>query len=134
MERHELIEWAVIILVILAWWPKIFLGFEADWYHVLTHYVSPIVLVIILVRRYRRVQEGFEYSRKIVDAQQQATGANVLGRSAQDGGAQAPYPGVALPEDMNIDNAEVPDDDASKAPPDLPNIPGISGRRPEDDE
>ncbi len=134
MERKEIIEWALILLVIVAWWPRIFLDYDPLWYYVLTQYVSPIVLVVILVRRYRRVQEGLEYSRKIVDAQHQATGANVLGRDAETGSVQSPYPGVVIPEEMDAEDGEVAPDDAAQAPPGMPNIPGISGRRPDEDD
>lgn len=119
MERSEIIEWALIILVIVAWWPWIFLGYDAGWYFILTHYVSPIVLAIILWRRYRRVQKGFAFSRKIVDAQQQATGANVLGRDTEASGEAS---------------GDDPDARDSQATPTVPEIPGISGKRPDDDQ
>ncbi len=112
MERGELIEWVLIIAVIMAWWPRIFLGFDPPWYHALIFYVSPLVLAVILVRRYRRMQAGFEYSRKIVDAQHQARGVNVLGQETGGAGPQSPYPGVILPD---------------KAEAELSDIPGIPG-------
>lgn len=120
MERYEIIEWALIILVIIGWWPWIFLGYHATWYYVLTHFASPILLAVILWRRYRRVQEGFEYSRRIVDAQQQATGANVLGRQQHETGADG--------------GDEAEDGRDAQQPPDVPSIPGISGKRPDDDQ
>ncbi|MEA3402193.1 MAG: hypothetical protein U9R79_13230 [Armatimonadota bacterium] len=129
MERGELIEWIIIIAIIVAWWPHLFLGFDVGWYHALIYYVSPIVLAVILVRRYRRMQEGFEYSRKIVDAQHQATGANVLGRDAQPAGRQSPYPGVFLPDDIEAE-VEAPSaeaEDEMQLPPNIPNVPDIPG-------
>ena len=134
MDRQEIVEWALIILVILAWWPRIFLGYDPTWYHVLTHYVSPIVLAIILVRRYRRVQAGFEYSRKIVDAQHQATGSNVLGKDPLPGSARTPYPGVTVPDDVDVEEGDLPPDDASQRASEMPDIPGISGQRPDEDD
>ncbi|NLO04876.1 MAG: hypothetical protein GX131_03495 [candidate division WS1 bacterium] len=110
MERNELIEWLLIIASIIAWWPRIFLGYDPLWYHVLIYYVTPLLLVVILFRRYRRMQEGFEYSRKIVDAQHKMTGANVLGKDPKPGGGvQSPYPGVVLP-----DQSEMPPPDEGK--------------------
>ncbi len=97
MERREIIEWIVIIACIVAWWPYLFFRYDPMWYHVLIFYISPLVLVYILVVRYRRMQEGFEFSRKIVDQQHRMTGANVLGRDSQPTGPQSPYPGIVLP-------------------------------------
>ncbi len=82
MERRELVEWIVIIAVIVAWWPHIFFRYDPAWYHALIYVVGPIALIVIFVGRWRRVQEGFEYSRKIVDEQHRMTGANVLGQDA----------------------------------------------------
>ena len=89
MERNELIEWIVMLLVIVAWWPKIFLNYDPGWYHVLIYLVTPLTLMVIFAVRYRRVREGFEYSKKIIDAQHKASGKNVLG---SDGGPTPPTP------------------------------------------
>ncbi len=82
MERAEVIEWIVIIGAILAWWPRIFMGYNPLWYHVLIYYVTPLLLALIFVRRLRRMEQGLEYSRKIVDAQHKASGTNILGYPA----------------------------------------------------
>ena len=87
MERRELIEWVVIIAIILAWWPRIFVGYDPPWYNVLIYWVSPLVLIYILVIRFRRVQAGLEQSEKILDAQHRAAGANVLGYPSVPSGA-----------------------------------------------
>lgn len=79
MERRELVEWIVIIAIIVAWWPRIFLGFDAAWYYALIYYVSPVVLILIFVGRYRKMQAGLEYSQKVMDERHRASGANVLG-------------------------------------------------------
>jgi len=125
MRRDELIEQIIMIAVIVGFLVHIFTGYDARWFHVALYYVSPIALAVILVRRYRRMQEGFEFSRKIVDAQHQATGANVVGRDPQSGsaGPQSPYPGVVLP-DQAAEGMEM----------DMPDIPGISGKRPKGDK
>ncbi|MFW6156575.1 MAG: hypothetical protein ACOC7J_04590 [Armatimonadota bacterium] len=147
MRKDELVEQFIMIAVLVGFLVHIFTGYDPRWFHALLYYVSPIVLAVILVRRYRRMQEGFDYSRKIVDAQHQATGANVLGRQNAAGGPnagpQSSYPGVALPDqvvegiDMDLDQAENAEDTpgAEDIPdgPDVGGIPGISGNRPEDD-
>lgn len=133
MRKDELIEQIIMIAVLVGFLVHIFTGFDPPWFHALLYYVSPVALAVILVRRYRRMQEGFDYSRKIVDAQHQVTGANVVGRDAQPPrGPQSPYPGVALP-DQAAENLEMGDPD-EQAPPDFGGIPGISGKRPDDDE
>jgi uncharacterized protein (DUF983 family) len=75
MDRTELIEWIIIIVSILAWWPYILIrggmvawGYPL-WYHVLIHYVVPLILVLIFVRRYRRMKAGLDYSQQVVDTQ-----------------------------------------------------------------
>ncbi|MFP4249992.1 MAG: hypothetical protein ACLFU7_10065 [Armatimonadota bacterium] len=133
MRTDELVEQIFMIAVLVGFLFHIFTGYDPRWFHVALYYVSPVVLAIILVRRYRRMQEGFEYSKKIVDAQHQATGANVVGRDpTPPSGVQSPYPGVVLP-DQGPEGAEMDTDDEQQ-PPDFGGIPGISGRRPEGDE
>ncbi len=83
MERNELIEWIVMLLVIVAWWPKIFFNYDPGWYQVLIYLVTPLTLMAIFAIRYRRVREGFEYSKGIIDAQHKASGKNVLGATEQ---------------------------------------------------
>lgn len=70
MKWAEVAEWIVIMLIIVLWWPRIFLGYgynhDPMWYHILTHYVSPLVLIVIVLRRWRRMQEGFDYSEEML--------------------------------------------------------------------
>lgn len=79
MQRTELIEWIVMIGVIVAWWPRVFMGYDPLWYHVLVYYVTPLALIVIFVRRYRRMEKGLEYSQKVMDERHKASGANILG-------------------------------------------------------
>ena len=65
MERNELIEWIIIILCVIAWWPLIFMGYNPLWYHLLLYYVTPLVLIGITVRRYRRMKAGLAYSEQV---------------------------------------------------------------------
>ena len=133
MRRDELVEQIIMIAVLAGFLFHIFTGYDPQWLHVLLYYVSPVALAVILVRRYRRMQEGFEYSRKIVDSQHQATGANVVGRDPQQSqGPQSPYPGVVLP-DQGPEGKEMDGSD-DQAQPGFGGIPGISGQRPEDDQ
>ena len=70
MSRREKVEWAIIILGIVAWWPKIFLR-ESDFshhplYNALCYLVIPLVLAFIFVRRailFRRFVEDEERKR-----------------------------------------------------------------------
>ena len=114
MERNEIIEWIIIIAGVIGWWPKIFMGFDAPWYNVLIYAVYPLALIVIFVLRWRRVHEGFEYSRKIVDAQHQATGANIVGRPPETGGRPSPYPGVVIPDDPHLPKTPRDEDEDSE--------------------
>ena len=69
MARDELVEWIIIILSVVLWWPRLFLGYDPLWYHVLSSYAVPIALVVILVRRIRRMKAGLDYSEKVVQSQ-----------------------------------------------------------------
>lgn len=97
MERKEIAEQAAMIGIMLAWLVRIFTAYNAAWFHALIYYAAPAVLVLILVFRWRRMNAGFEFSRKIVDEQHRLTGANVLG-APRAPGPQSPYPGVVLPK------------------------------------
>jgi len=66
----ELIEWLAMIGVIVAWWPLIFLGWFHPAYRYSLYIGSAAILAIILVRRVLRLQEGFRYSRRIVEMQE----------------------------------------------------------------
>lgn len=74
MHRTELIEWIITILCIILWWPRIFWGYDAQWYHVLIYYVVPIVLLVIFFRRLARVRAGLKYSEETVKHQQTPPG------------------------------------------------------------
>lgn len=106
MERREIVEQAAMIGIILAWLVRIFTGFHAIWFHALIYYAAPVVLVWIMVVRWRRMHEGFEFSRRIVDQQHRLTGANVLGEHRSPG-PQPPYPGMIPPN--HLDRPESPD-------------------------
>lgn len=77
MSRSELVEWVIMILCIVLWWPIIFAREGSIWfslvssapYLMLARYGVPVVLVAIFVRRYRRMKAGLEYSEGVVRAQ-----------------------------------------------------------------
>jgi hypothetical protein len=69
MSRTELIEWIVMILCVIVWWPRVFLGYDSPLYHLLIYCGVPIALIIIFVVRYRRMRSGLEYSEKVVQSQ-----------------------------------------------------------------
>lgn len=107
MERREIVEQAAMIGIILAWLVRIFTGFHAIWFHALIYYAAPAVLVWILVVRWRRMHEGFEFSRRIVDQQHRLTGANVLGERPSPG-PQSSHPGMMPPPPL--ERPEPPDE------------------------
>ncbi len=69
MSRRELIEWIAILVIIVAWWPRIFLGYDPLWYHALVYWVSPVILFVIFLHRFRRMQAGFEHSEQMIKEQ-----------------------------------------------------------------
>ncbi len=69
MSRDEIIEWVIILLCVVVWWPRLFMNYDPLWYHVLIYYLVPLALIIIAVRRYRRMKAGLEYSEKVVQSQ-----------------------------------------------------------------
>lgn len=59
MPTAERIEWAVMIVGILLWWPKVFLSadhplHDSAVYNTVIYVVVPLALVAILIRRLRR--------------------------------------------------------------------------------
>lgn len=103
MHKDELVEQIVMIAILAGFLVHIFTGFSPEWLRIALYYVSPVALLVIFYRRYKRMQEGFEFSRKIVDAQHQASGRNMLGQDGASGGVQSPYPGVVLPDQSETD-------------------------------
>ncbi|GEM_PF-5422439 len=103
MRTDELVEQIVMIAILVGFLVHIFTGYSPDWLRLVLYYVSPIVLLVILYQRYKRMQEGFEFSRKIVDSQHQASGRNVVGQDPRADGVQSPYPGGFLPDQSATD-------------------------------
>ena len=103
MRTDELVEQMIMIAILVGFLVHIFTGYHPEWLRILLYYVSPLVLLVIFYRRYKRMQEGFEYSRKVVDAQHAAHGTNTLGLDPCAGGVQSPYPGVVMPEQPETD-------------------------------
>ncbi len=104
MSRRELIEWVVMLLMIVAWWPRIFLGYDPLWYHILVYYVSPVILVLITVRRIRANQEGFRYSERMMQGLEKP---DVSGSEAGESGPQPPRPQLPFaPPSRNDDDDE----------------------------
>jgi hypothetical protein len=68
MDRTELIEWIIIILCVVLWWPLMF-HFNPAWYRTLLYVGEPIVLLVILIRRFRRMKSGFDYSEQVMKSQ-----------------------------------------------------------------
>jgi hypothetical protein len=70
--RQELWEWVAMIAIIISWWPRLFLGWGNPVYLGVIYVVGPVILVVIFVRRLRRMNEGFDHSKTIIDATQKA--------------------------------------------------------------
>jgi hypothetical protein len=108
MNRVEVIEWIVIMLVIVSWWPRIFLGYgynhDPMWYHLLTHYVSPLVLIVIVLRRWRRMQEGFHYSEEMLQHQQMGKPGSESGETQSADGRTPSLPFVPPSASEDDDN------------------------------
>jgi hypothetical protein len=88
MEREEWIEWIALIVVILLWWPLILLHWFPLAYRLFLYVFSAAVLVTITVRRVRRVREGLNYSREIMDSQRRAQGPPPLNPPPEGGRPQ----------------------------------------------
>jgi len=70
--RQELWEWIAMIAIIISWWPRLFLGWGHPIYLALIYFVEPVLLLIIFRRRLKRMNEGFDHSKSIIDATQKA--------------------------------------------------------------
>ena len=80
MERSELWEWIALFVVILLWWPLVFLGWFPLPYKIFVYVASVATITIVTVRRVRRVREGLRYSQEILDAERRAQGPPPLER------------------------------------------------------
>ena len=78
MNRTELAEWIVMILVIVLWWPVVFADWSPEYYRYPLYVFSFVSLVGILVLRLRRLNEGFKVSEGMMQqkiaAEEQARG------------------------------------------------------------
>ncbi len=102
MSRRELAEWLLILLIIIGWWPRIFLGYDPLWYHILIYYLAPVVLVVILLRRFRAMQAGFEYSERMMKGQRLTQPPDTKpGEKQQPSSPSAPLPFMGPPEEDN---------------------------------
>jgi hypothetical protein len=72
MTRSELLEWIAMLLIIVLWWPVLFMSWSPDWYRWSLTLVSAIVLTVIFVRRLRQVNEGFAMSESMMRARIEA--------------------------------------------------------------
>ncbi len=68
MPRAELIEWAVMLAIIVGWWPMVFLGWGPAYYKYPLYAVAFIALAIIFARRLRRTREGLAESERMKQA------------------------------------------------------------------
>ncbi len=66
MPRYEVLEWVAMILVIVLWWPPLFMGWFPDWYRVSLYALSALTVLVVFVRRLRRVNEGLAMSEQMM--------------------------------------------------------------------
>jgi hypothetical protein len=68
MPRIELFESLAMILIILLWWPLLFMGYDWPVYRQVLEVGSIVTLVAIFVRRLRTMNRGFVESEKMMQA------------------------------------------------------------------
>ena len=61
-----------MIAIIISWWPPLLFGYYNPVYVDAIAVVDSVILVIIFIRRKRRLDEGLDYSKRLIDAQHQA--------------------------------------------------------------
>ena len=83
MEREEWLEWIAAIVVILLFWPFILWRWFPLPYQIFVYVFAAVVLGVTLYRRIKRVREGLDYSREILDAQARAAGPQPLDSGKQ---------------------------------------------------
>ena len=74
MAPGELGEWLVMIGIVLACWPIVFLGWGPAYYKYPLYSISFIALAIIFIRRLRRTREGLEESERMRQADPRSEG------------------------------------------------------------
>lgn len=72
MSRDELIEGIIMILIIIGFWPVVFLGWFPDAYKYAYYGICGVLVILIFMRRLARVRAGLKYSRTMRDLRDQA--------------------------------------------------------------
>ncbi len=72
MSRDELIEGIIMLLIIIGFWPVVFLGWFPDLYKYAYYGISGVLVILIFIRRLARVRAGLKYSHKMRDLQEEA--------------------------------------------------------------
>ena len=81
MSRDELIEGIIMILIIIGFWPVVFLGWFPDSYKYVYYGITGVLVILIFIRRLGRIRAGLKYSRTMRDLQEEA----------QSGGRPMPF-------------------------------------------
>lgn len=80
MSRTEWVETIAMILIIVLWWPVIFLGWGPPYYRGPLTVVSVVVVLAIFIVRLRRVNQGFSQSERLMqirfEAEKKARGGD----------------------------------------------------------
>lgn len=61
MHRSELIEWIVIMLCVVLFWPILFWS-APEWYRLGYYLFAVVSMLIIFFRRFARMRAGLKYS------------------------------------------------------------------------
>ena len=72
MSKTELVEWIIMILIIVLWWPVVFMGWGPASYQYPLSIVSFATLIAILRNRLKRLNQGFQVSEEMMAARYKA--------------------------------------------------------------
>ncbi len=84
MSKTELVEWTVMILIIVLWWPVVFMAWGPAWYQYPLSVVSFGALLVIFRNRLRRLNQGFQVSEEMMEARHKAEEMARGGRPSLD--------------------------------------------------
>jgi hypothetical protein len=65
MKKSELIEWIVIFVALVSFWPRI-LGYQSTWYRIWMVVVL-MAMIVVTVRRVRHIRESTDSQHKAED-------------------------------------------------------------------
>ncbi len=72
MSRDELVESIIMLLIIIGFWPTVFLGWFPDIYKYVYYGISGVLVILIFIRRLARIRAGLKYSRQMRNLREEA--------------------------------------------------------------